>query len=284
MISGGNATVYVSNMDAAVQFYTETLGLTLTNRFGNHWATLETGTCYWTHGEAGLTIGLHPASPKRPAPGTSRRSRVRPRNLSCRLNRSRRSLTTRGVTITSEIIRYEAGNVLHVHRSGRLADLHQRVPAQHAAPSRIWGRTGVQLKGRVLVGTGRRRTRDRLRLEHGRRRPLLQREARGSQLTNRYGDHIRDRRGRQISCSRSIRRRREHAGPWQEGLGGARPAGRRADGACGVAPDRARRADHWGRRRAGLGAGWSSSKTRTAIAIYLWEATAAAASRAAASR
>ena len=48
MISGGNATVYVSNMDAAVQFYTETLGLTLTNRFGNHWATLETGTCYWS--------------------------------------------------------------------------------------------------------------------------------------------------------------------------------------------------------------------------------------------
>ena len=71
MISGGNATVYVSNMDAAVQFYTETLGLTLTNRFGNHWATLEAGPCYWTHGEAGLTIGLHPASPKRPAPGTA---------------------------------------------------------------------------------------------------------------------------------------------------------------------------------------------------------------------
>ena len=34
MISGGNATVYVANMDAAVQFYSQTLGLTLTNRFG----------------------------------------------------------------------------------------------------------------------------------------------------------------------------------------------------------------------------------------------------------
>ena len=56
MISGGNATVYVSDMDTAVRFYTETLGLTLTNRFGNHWATLEAGPCYWTHGEAGLTI------------------------------------------------------------------------------------------------------------------------------------------------------------------------------------------------------------------------------------
>jgi catechol 2,3-dioxygenase-like lactoylglutathione lyase family enzyme len=61
MISGGNATVFVSNMDASVRFYTEVLGLRLTNRFGDHWAT-EAGK--------GLTIGLHPASPKYPAPGT----------------------------------------------------------------------------------------------------------------------------------------------------------------------------------------------------------------------
>jgi catechol 2,3-dioxygenase-like lactoylglutathione lyase family enzyme len=62
MISGGNATVMVSNMDAAVQFYTEVLGMKLTNRFGDHWATVLAGK--------GLTIGLHPASPKYPAPGT----------------------------------------------------------------------------------------------------------------------------------------------------------------------------------------------------------------------
>lgn len=62
MISGGNATVFVSNMDSAVQFYTEVLGLKLTNRFGNNWATIDAGK--------GLTIGLHPASPKYPAPGT----------------------------------------------------------------------------------------------------------------------------------------------------------------------------------------------------------------------
>ena len=36
MISGGNATVYVSNIDWAVHFYTDVLGFTLTNRFGNH--------------------------------------------------------------------------------------------------------------------------------------------------------------------------------------------------------------------------------------------------------
>jgi catechol 2,3-dioxygenase-like lactoylglutathione lyase family enzyme len=62
MISGGNATLFISNMDQAVQFYTQVLGLKLTNRFGDHWATVEAGK--------GLTIGLHPASPKFPAPGT----------------------------------------------------------------------------------------------------------------------------------------------------------------------------------------------------------------------
>jgi catechol 2,3-dioxygenase-like lactoylglutathione lyase family enzyme len=62
MITGGNATVFVSNMDNAVRFYTDTLGLRLTNRFGDHWATVDAGH--------GLTIGLHPASPKYPAPGS----------------------------------------------------------------------------------------------------------------------------------------------------------------------------------------------------------------------
>src|SRR4029077_11651294 len=62
MISGGNATVFVSNMDNSVRFYVEVLGLKLTNRFGDHWATVEAGR--------GLTIGLHPASPTYPAPGT----------------------------------------------------------------------------------------------------------------------------------------------------------------------------------------------------------------------
>ena len=62
MISGGNITVMVSNMDASVRFYTEVMGMKLTNRFGDHWATVDAGS--------GLVIGLHPASPKYPAPGT----------------------------------------------------------------------------------------------------------------------------------------------------------------------------------------------------------------------
>jgi catechol 2,3-dioxygenase-like lactoylglutathione lyase family enzyme len=46
-------------MDTAVRFYTETLGLKLAYRFGDHWASVEVGR--------GLTIGLHPASAQSPA-------------------------------------------------------------------------------------------------------------------------------------------------------------------------------------------------------------------------
>ena len=59
MFSGGNVTVYVSNMDRAVRFYSETLGLKLAYRFADHWASIEAGT--------GLTIGLHPGSSAFPA-------------------------------------------------------------------------------------------------------------------------------------------------------------------------------------------------------------------------
>ncbi len=62
MIGNGNATIYVSDFDAAVAFYTKTLGLKLRFRAGNHWAEVEAGK--------DLVIGLHPASPHAPKPGT----------------------------------------------------------------------------------------------------------------------------------------------------------------------------------------------------------------------
>jgi predicted enzyme related to lactoylglutathione lyase len=61
MISGGNATVMVSDFGRAVDFYTKTLGLKLMSRFGDEWAEVSAGT--------GLTIGLHPAG-HGPKPGT----------------------------------------------------------------------------------------------------------------------------------------------------------------------------------------------------------------------
>ena len=63
VISGGNATIYVADMDASVTFYSETLGLRLAFRAGDHWATIDAGN--------GFQLGLHPASEHQPAPGTA---------------------------------------------------------------------------------------------------------------------------------------------------------------------------------------------------------------------
>jgi catechol 2,3-dioxygenase-like lactoylglutathione lyase family enzyme len=59
MLTGGYVTVYVSDMDRAVKFYSEILGLRLAERYGNHWASVDAG--------GGLRIGLHPASAQNPA-------------------------------------------------------------------------------------------------------------------------------------------------------------------------------------------------------------------------
>ncbi|MBB5344266.1 VOC family protein [Tunturibacter empetritectus] len=61
MITGGNATIFVANMDASLKFYSEVLGLKVSSHYGDHWATVEAGS---------FTIGLHPTSEKHPAPGT----------------------------------------------------------------------------------------------------------------------------------------------------------------------------------------------------------------------
>jgi catechol 2,3-dioxygenase-like lactoylglutathione lyase family enzyme len=54
-ILGGNASVYVSDMNRAVMFYTDTLGLRLRTRIGDEWAEIDAGN--------GLVLGLHPARP-----------------------------------------------------------------------------------------------------------------------------------------------------------------------------------------------------------------------------
>ena len=52
-----NITVMVSDMDRGIRFYTETLGLSLKQRYENHYAEIE---------GPGLNIGLHPAANDRP--------------------------------------------------------------------------------------------------------------------------------------------------------------------------------------------------------------------------
>jgi len=63
MITGGYATVYITDMDRAVAFYVDVLALKLEQRFGNHWAEVRAGD--------NLLIGLHPKTDHAPAPGTS---------------------------------------------------------------------------------------------------------------------------------------------------------------------------------------------------------------------
>src|SRR5260221_14494115 len=63
MFNGITATVFVTNMDRAVDFYSKTLGLKLAGRWGDHYASIDIGR--------GAAIGLHPEeSPKSPKPGT----------------------------------------------------------------------------------------------------------------------------------------------------------------------------------------------------------------------
>ncbi len=63
LIHGGHPTIYVSDLDRAIAFYTETLGLKLAFRAGDHYAEIDAGD--------GLTLGLHPVGPESPTPGAS---------------------------------------------------------------------------------------------------------------------------------------------------------------------------------------------------------------------
>ena len=76
------------------------LGLRLTNRFGDHWATVDAGK--------GLTIGLHPASPKFPAPGT-KGGMMLGLEIGMSIEQAVSRLTERGVKVGG-IIRDAAGN------------------------------------------------------------------------------------------------------------------------------------------------------------------------------
>ncbi|MFZ1991804.1 MAG: VOC family protein [Alphaproteobacteria bacterium] len=62
MISGGNITIFVSDVGVATKFYVSVLGLRLVKRHSKHWATVSAG--------GGFSIGLHEKSPNHPEPGT----------------------------------------------------------------------------------------------------------------------------------------------------------------------------------------------------------------------
>ena len=105
MFSSGNVTVYVSNMDRAVQFYTEVLGLKLQYRFGDHWASVTAGK--------GLTIGLHPASAENPAGG--RGGMTIGLELTGRIQDAVKALEAKGVQFQSMVNEGKAGKFAHFH-------------------------------------------------------------------------------------------------------------------------------------------------------------------------
>jgi predicted enzyme related to lactoylglutathione lyase len=101
MVSGGNATIIVADMDRSIRFYTEVLGLKLTNRFGDDWATVSAGE--------GLTIGIHPASSKYPNPGT-KGSIILGLDIDLPVEKAVSRLAQHGVPIKNSVVRSDAGN------------------------------------------------------------------------------------------------------------------------------------------------------------------------------
>jgi len=101
MVSGGNATIIVQDMDRSIRFYTEVLGLKLTNRFGNDWATVNAGEA--------LTIGIHPASAKYPVPGT-KGAIILGLDIDVPIEKAVSRLAQHGVTIKGSIVHSEPGN------------------------------------------------------------------------------------------------------------------------------------------------------------------------------
>jgi catechol 2,3-dioxygenase-like lactoylglutathione lyase family enzyme len=61
LIKKAVVTIYVSDVDAANKFYTETLGMKQIAKYGKEWAEVES---------YGVTIGLHPSREYSPKPGS----------------------------------------------------------------------------------------------------------------------------------------------------------------------------------------------------------------------
>lgn len=100
MINGGNASVYVNDMDRAVEFYTQKVGLPLKTRVGTTWAEIDAG--------AGLVIGLHPANPPETVPAGTRGAINIELKVDEPLEQVIATLESRGVRMTGPIKEYEA--------------------------------------------------------------------------------------------------------------------------------------------------------------------------------
>ena len=96
MIKRGMVTVFVTDLDRAVRFYTDMLGLTLQLRAGDHFAQVAI--------DDGFVIGLHPAEGGwGPAPGTAGSIQIG-LQADVPLNSVVDTLTDRGVSFDGPIV------------------------------------------------------------------------------------------------------------------------------------------------------------------------------------
>lgn len=99
LFSGGNTSIYISDMDRSIRFYVESLGLRLLTRIDNEWAELDAG--------GGMIIGLHPANPPTtPKPGALGAFNIEFRVIGS-LDAAVEALKSRGVRFTKPILNYE---------------------------------------------------------------------------------------------------------------------------------------------------------------------------------
>ena len=95
MITGGNVTVFVSDFERAVQFYTDVLGLPLRMRAENFWAEVVAGKDF--------VIGIHPESENAAKPGTVGAMQIG-LNLDGSIEEVVATLKGKGVTFLGEIV------------------------------------------------------------------------------------------------------------------------------------------------------------------------------------
>jgi catechol 2,3-dioxygenase-like lactoylglutathione lyase family enzyme len=110
-IAGGSPTVFVSDLDRAVEFYTNTLGLSLRYRAGEHFAMIDAGR--------GFMIGLHPPGERTPAGGTSGNIQIG-LTVDEPIEQVVRSLQARGVRFEQR----DGGTVVNDDGSVKLAFFH----------------------------------------------------------------------------------------------------------------------------------------------------------------
>jgi predicted enzyme related to lactoylglutathione lyase len=104
MITGGNATLYVSSVGASVKFYTETLALKLVSHYGEHWATVRAGES--------LTLGLHPTREGSNPPGAKDSIEIG-LEIDEPIDTAIQRLTAAGVRFDEEVKRTPQGNFAH---------------------------------------------------------------------------------------------------------------------------------------------------------------------------